>query len=114
MPQPIARPRHVPWTGSTTAASPGPSSFTPTRGLRTLPPCPSGSFRRIVHSLAHPFRPAWVGRKELLGFLLFSPPLPGGRRGGGWGVGPFPPRGEGRKRRLAGDVRPALMQEVQV
>ena len=34
-------------------ASPGPSSWTPTSGLMTVPPCTSWSYWRMIHSLLH-------------------------------------------------------------
>ena len=51
MPQPTASPRVDPRTGRTTAASPGPSSRSPTSGLITVRACTSWSYWRMIHSL---------------------------------------------------------------
>ena len=51
MPQAMATALRLPSTGRSTAASPGPSSVTPTSGLTTLPPCTSWSYWRMIHSL---------------------------------------------------------------
>ena len=51
MPQEMTTPRRESSTGRTTAASLGPSLWTPTSGLMTLPPCTSWSYWRMIHSL---------------------------------------------------------------
>src|SRR5947209_12899531 len=82
MPQPIARPAHEPSTGVITAASPGPSSWTPTSGLITVPPCTSWSYWRTTHSLLHTLGEARTFSRASVRFPSPPPgPLPhqGGR-----------------------------------
>ena len=45
------KPRAEPRTGTMTAASPGPSSLAPTKGLTAVRPCTSWSYWRTIHSL---------------------------------------------------------------
>src|SRR5947209_13819893 len=84
MPQPIASPTVEPSTGVITAASPGPSSCTPTSGLRTVPPCTSWSYCRTIHSL---LQTLYEDRMRNRSSVKVPPPPP---------TSP-PPRGEGRR-----------------
>src|SRR6478609_2500607 len=69
MPQPTANPAHAPSTGVITAASPGPSSATPTSGFRTLPPSRLGGSLALPSSspggAAHDLRPTFVKEAEV-------------------------------------------------